>query len=90
MGKIKKLKGGFDLFVTEDEKLLVTSNNRNLVYVYDLETGEEIGKNTMECREGEQMTSTSPWVLPIKDDLLNFTDYWKFLFPKLSREDNDA
>lgn len=40
MGKIKKLKGGFDLFVTEDEKLLVTSNSRNQVYVYDLETGK--------------------------------------------------
>ena len=40
MGKIKKLKGGFDLFVTEDEKLLVTSNSRNAVYVYDLETGK--------------------------------------------------
>lgn len=40
MGKIKKFKGGFDLFVTEDEKLLVTSNSRNQVYVYDLETGK--------------------------------------------------
>lgn len=38
MGKIKKLKGGFHLFVTEDEKLLVTSSSRNSVYVYDLET----------------------------------------------------
>ena len=38
MGKIKKLKGGFQLFVTEDEKLLVTSSSRNSVYVYDLET----------------------------------------------------
>jgi len=38
MGKIKKLKGGFKLFITEDEMLLVTSNSRNSVYVYDLET----------------------------------------------------
>jgi len=100
MGKIKKLKGGFDLFVTEDEKLLATSNSRNSVYVYDLETcklkmqtktvsnvskkavssdkkllavkntqgqiaiismetGEEIGRNTMELCEGEQMTFTA-------------------------------
>ena len=40
MGKIKKFKGGFDLFVTEDEKLLVTSNSRNQVYVYDLEASK--------------------------------------------------
>lgn len=40
MGKIKKFKGGHTLFVTEDEKLLVTSNSRNIVYVYDLETGK--------------------------------------------------
>lgn len=38
MGKIKKLKGGFDLFVTEDDALLVTSSSRNSVYIYDLET----------------------------------------------------
>ena len=99
MGKIKKFKGGFDLFVTEDEKLLVTSNSRNQVYVYDLETGklklqaktvsnvskkaislnkellaakntkgqialismttgEEIGRDSMEFREGNQMIFT--------------------------------
>lgn len=99
MGKIKKFKGGFDLFVTEDEKLLVTSNSRNQVYVYDLETGklklqaktvsnvskkaispdkellaakntkgqialismatgEEIGRDAMEFREGNQMIFT--------------------------------
>lgn len=40
MGKIKKLKGGFNIFVTEDEKLLVTSSSRNSVYVYDLEMGK--------------------------------------------------
>ena len=100
MGKIKKFKGGFDLFVTEDEKLLVTSNSRNQVYVYDLETGklklqaktvsnvskkaispdkellaakntkgqialismatgEEIGRDAMEFREGNQMIFTA-------------------------------
>ncbi len=99
MGKIKKLKGGFDLFITEDERLLVTSNSRNAVYVYDLETlklkiqtktvsnvsekaispdkqllaakntqghiaiismesGEEIFRNNMKWREGEQMIFT--------------------------------
>lgn len=31
------------------EKLLVTSNSRNLVYVYDLETGEEIGRIDDTC-----------------------------------------
>lgn len=34
--KIKKLKGGNDLFVSEDEKFLVNYNSRNSVYVYDL------------------------------------------------------
>lgn len=108
MAKIRKLKGGFDLFVTEDEKLLASSNSRNSVYVYDLETcklvmttktvsnvsekaispnkkflaakntsgeialismetGEEIGRNTMEYREGEQMTFT-----PDSKTLLDF------------------
>lgn len=38
MRKIKKIKGGFSLFVTEDEKYLVTTNSRNSVYVYDLKT----------------------------------------------------
>lgn len=106
--KIKKLKGGFDLFVTEDEKLLATSSSRNSVYVYNLETGklvlttktvsnvsdkaispdkkllaakntsgeiaiisletgEEAGRNTMEYREGEQMTFT-----PDSKTLLDF------------------
>ena len=38
MGKLKKLKGGMALYVTEDEKLLANSNTRNGVYVYDLDT----------------------------------------------------
>ena len=38
-GKIRKLKGGSALFVSGDERFLVTSNWRNTVYVYDLETG---------------------------------------------------
>ena len=35
---IKKLKGGNDLYVTDDEKYLVCSNTRNSVYVHDLNT----------------------------------------------------
>lgn len=42
MTEIKRLKGGCDLFVSEDEKLLVTSNCKNSVYVHDLETKELI------------------------------------------------
>ena len=34
--KIKNLKGGMDLFVSEDEKFLVNYNSRNTVYLYDL------------------------------------------------------
>lgn len=36
--KMKKLKGGHELFITEDEKLLATSSSKNTVYIYDLET----------------------------------------------------
>ncbi len=42
MGKFKKLKGGMDLYVTEDEKLLVNSNSRNGVYVYDTDTMKQV------------------------------------------------
>ena len=35
---IKKLKGGNDLYVTDDEKYLVCSNTKNSVYVHDLNT----------------------------------------------------
>ena len=42
MGKLKKLKGGMDLYVTEDEKLLVNSNSRNGVYVYDTDTMKQV------------------------------------------------
>lgn len=38
MIKTKKIKGGFTLFITEDEKLLTTTSSRNTVYVYNLET----------------------------------------------------
>ena len=38
MDKIRKIKGGMSMFVTEDETLLVNSNCRNTVYVYDLES----------------------------------------------------
>jgi len=38
MGKLKKIKGGMSLYVTEDEKLLANSNTRNGVYVHDLDT----------------------------------------------------
>lgn len=45
MGKDKKLNGwNWDLFISEDEKLVATCNNRNGVYVYDLETGGQIFK----------------------------------------------
>ena len=36
MDRIRKIKGGMGMFVTEDETLLVNSNYRNTVYVYDL------------------------------------------------------
>lgn len=42
MGRLKKLKGGMDLYVTEDEKLLVNSNSRNGVYVYDTDTMKQV------------------------------------------------
>lgn len=38
--KIKKLKGGFHPFLTEDETLLSTMNSRNSVYIYNLKTGK--------------------------------------------------
>lgn len=38
--KTKKLKGGYRLFITDDEKLLVTLSSRNTVYVYDLAVGK--------------------------------------------------
>lgn len=99
MAKIKKIKGGFTPCVSEDEKLMATTNSRNVVYVYDLEnfklilqvktvsnvskvaispdkkllaakntqgqiaiismeTGEELCRNNMKSREGNQMTFT--------------------------------
>ena len=44
MGKFKKINGGMSLYVTEDEKLLVNSNTRNGVYVYDLDTMKAVLK----------------------------------------------
>lgn len=40
MEKIKKLKGGHLVYVSEDEKLLINSNRSNSVCVHDLETRE--------------------------------------------------
>lgn len=43
--KAKKINGwGWDLFITDDEKLVATCNNRNGVYVYDLETAKPVFK----------------------------------------------
>ena len=39
MAKDKKINGwSWDLFISDDEKLIATSNGRNGIYVYDLET----------------------------------------------------
>ena len=39
MAKDKKINGwSWDLFISDDEKLIATSNSRNGIYVYDLET----------------------------------------------------
>lgn len=38
--KIKKLKGGFHPFLTEDEKMIATTSSRNTVYVYNVEDGK--------------------------------------------------
>ena len=42
MGLIKKLNGGFSISVSADETLLATSNSRNTVYVYDLNSRKRI------------------------------------------------
>lgn len=43
MGKVKKIKGGaYDMFVSEDGKLVTTHNIRNGVYVYDIETAKPV------------------------------------------------
>lgn len=45
MGKVRKINGwSWDLFISDDEKLVATSNNRNGVYVYDLETARQVFK----------------------------------------------
>ena len=39
MAKDRKISGwSWDLFISDDEKLIATSNGRNGIYVYDLET----------------------------------------------------
>ena len=45
MAKDKKISGwSWDLFISDDEKLTATSNGRNGIYVYDLETLEPVLK----------------------------------------------
>lgn len=38
MKQIEKIKGGYHLYVTDDESLLVTESGKNTVYIYDLES----------------------------------------------------
>ncbi len=67
MAGIKKLKGGFKLFVTEDEKLIATSNSRNTVYVYDADTKKLVLQTKTVSNVSEKAISSDKKYLAAKN-----------------------